>query len=283
MRQVLFFALLAGSTVATRQGYGQNTAAADDDDFDSKGGGGYGQSAAAAPAYHAPMVRTQAAYHAPVAQVAAYGAVQELHIHPACSDGGPTPERAQAAGDYRKLGGKVSHRKLVDYIENSKRSLFEDDLEEPFDDPGCGHGVCVLARGGRGECICDAAFMTTPESGPCGQHQKSQGVAFILQLFLGFFGAGAFYLGGGWMATGVVCLLCGALGVIVAPLVMCLMNGLFNTCCQGASDRCNCGLSNTTTACCVGFLQCVAVIVWFVSLVIIGSDCKVDGIPCVPM
>jgi len=245
----------------------------------------YGQppAARAQPAY-APASFQAAEYH-PVAAQAAYEPMEaeELpHIHPACNSGGPTAAAAMMSG-YRKLGGKVAQRKLEDYIENAKRSLEEDDLEEPFDDPGCGHGVCVLAPGGHGECICDQAFMTTPDSGPCEQHQKSQGVAFILQLFLGPFGAGAFYLGGGWIGTACVCLFTGALAFITLPLVCCV-KGLFNTIC---GDCCGvpsfCPSNPNTILCCAGFLQCVMVITWFVSLIYIGVDCKVDHIPCVPM
>jgi hypothetical protein len=44
---------------------------------------------------------------------------------------------------------------------------------------------------------------------------------------------------------------------------------------------CTCGLP--TTLCCVGILHCAALITWFVSIIIIGVDCKVHDIPCVPM
>jgi hypothetical protein len=269
--------------VATSAQYGGQAASADDDDAGSQAqGGGYGGAQAAqAPAYHAPAAAAE--YHPPAAAAAAYhppamaqtyaAPAEELHIHPSCNSGGPTPMRM--GGGYRMLSGKVQ----------GDRSLEEDDLEEPFDDPGCGHGVCVLAPGGHGECICDAAFMTTPTSGPCGQHQKSQGVAFILQLFLGFFGAGAFYLGSGWVATGVVCLLFGALGVCIAPIIACASFGLLK-CIPFCRPGGACGfVSNQKelTLCCVGFLHCVALITWFVSLIIIGVNCKVNGIPCVPM
>lgn len=234
--------------------------------------------------YH-PVAAQVAEYHPVAAQVAAYQepvGVQELdHIHPACNSGGPTAVAASFSG-YRKLGGKIAQRKLEDYIENVKRSLEEDDLEEPFDDPGCGHGVCVLAPGGRGECICDQAFMTTPDSGPCEQHQKSQGVAFILQLFLGPFGAGCFYLGGGWIGSGVVCLLCGALAWIMLPIVCCV-KGFFNNLCGECGVPTCCPTNENTILCCAGIMQCAMVITWFVSLIYIGVDCKVDSIPCVPM
>lgn len=242
----------------------------------------YGESAAAE------------AYERPQVAVAEYtGVLAEDHIHPGCSSGG-VAIRAESAeyagamgheerGGYRRLNSKVSHRKLEDYIESTKRTLFEDDLEEPYDDPGCGHGVCVMTLGRKLECICDAGFMTTPDSGPCEQHQKSQGVAFILQLFLGFFGAGCFYLGGSWLASAWVCLLFGAFAFCVAPVVACVTQGLFRPCCGDQADKCCPKIPPATAACCFGFLQCVGAIVWLVSLVEIGSDCHVDGIPCIPM
>jgi len=273
----------------------------DDDDFKSQGGGGgaYGAAAEehAEPAYQAPAeehheeyhapVRAAAVYHAPIRaaapayhapMAAAYAApVAEFHIHPACNSGGPTPGygesvQMEAHGGYRNL--------------RNDRTLFEDDLEEPFDDPGCGHGVCVLAPGGHGECICDASFMTTEDSGPCGQHQKSQGVAFLLQLFLGPFGAGGFYLGGGWIAGAIICLLFGGLGMCIAPILACIANGVFDfldcvfcDCLSGPNPMCGA----TTVTCCWAVLHCAALITWFVTLIIIGVDCKVGGIPCVPM
>merc|ERR1719272_506325 len=106
----------------------------------------------------------ESAYEAPqAAAVAEYSAPQEeTIIHPSCDSGGPTIRTASAGGygasaamghesEYRKLNGKVVHRKLSDYVENAQRTLFEDDLEEPYDDPGCGHGVCVMTLGDRSE------------------------------------------------------------------------------------------------------------------------------------
>lgn len=275
MKVAYLFALLATAVAAKGRKLQYGAAAAggyqggndDDDDAPSaRAEGGYTAAAAAAPAYHAAAAAP--AYHPVAAAAPAYAAatVTELHIHPACHIGGPTPIRAN--GEYRKL--------------RADRTLFEDDLEEPYDDPGCGHGVCVLAPGGHGECICDAAFMTTETSGPCGQHQKSQGVAFLLQLFLGPFGAGAFYLGGPWLGTAIICLLFIGLGVCVAPIAACAVTGIFDLFC-GWCNACNCAQNTVTVMCCLGVLHCAGLITWFVSLIVIGVDCKVSGIPCVPM
>jgi len=287
------FLLFVGSAVATKQVRAGNY---DDDDYSPPAAAAapaYHAEAAAAPAYHAeaaaaPVYHAPApAYHpAPMAQ--AYAApveAEEFHIHPACNSGGPTAGyAAPMAMEAPRYGASEArgggYRNL-----RSDRTLFEDDLQEPFDDPGCGHGVCVLAPGGHGECICDASFMTTEDSGPCGQHQKSQGVAFLLQLFLGPFGAGAFYLGGGWIATALICLLFGHFGLILAPIFVCCVAGVFRdisfctglNCCRGLFSNPN------SVLCCATILHSAALITWFVSLIVIGADCKVHGIPCVPM
>jgi len=275
------FLLFVGSAVATKQVRAGNY---DDDDYSPPAAAAapaYHAEAAAAPAYHAPAP----AYHpAPMAQ--AYAApveAEEFHIHPACNSGGPTAGyAAPMAMEAPRYGASEArgggYRNL-----RSDRTLFEDDLQEPFDDPGCGHGVCVLAPGGHGECICDAAFMTTEDSGPCEQHQKYQGVAFILQLFLGPFGAGCFYLGGGWIATAIICLLFCGFNLCVVPVLGCLFAGFFNTICSCCPNFQPNTCSPSTMICCQGILHCAGLITWFVSIIVIGVDCKVHGIPCVPM
>lgn len=221
----------------------------------------------------APAMAYQPAAHV---AVAAYSEAEALHIHPSCNSGGPTAGyegyEPAASSEYRK-------RTL-----RSDRTLFEDDLEEPYDDPGCGHGICVEAPGGHNECICDVDFMTTPEAGPCGQRQKWQGTAFILQLFMGCVGAGSFYLGGGWYASGILCLLFGFFGIFVGPVLACFFQGVFN--CIFCCPRRTPGVGTCAGPSCLGLtavLHCAAVIIWFVSLIEIAVDCKVHGIPCVPM
>lgn len=91
--------------------------------------------------YHAPMRQEYAPAHVHVE-------VAEYHIHPPCSSGGPTPMRMEAQhSGYRNLRTEVD------------RTLFEDDLELPADDIGCGHGICVMAPGGTSLCtiLCHCA------------------------------------------------------------------------------------------------------------------------------
>jgi hypothetical protein len=139
---------------------------------------------------------------------------------------------------------------------------------------------------------------------PCSQKRKSQAEAFLLQLFLGWFGCGCWYLGSGWYGMAVANLIFGCF-----PLIICLVEcacGTLCLCCIGPVVACI-----TKICCCFGFTpytadkdisvdeavynrdmcmnfcyglaSVVALVLWIISLVMIANDCVTGpGIPCVP-
>jgi hypothetical protein len=72
--------------------------------------------------------------------------------------------------------------------------------------PECSyHGTCTADGLG---CICNTQYTTCPASNAlkCNYQQKSAPTAFLLELFLGEFGAGYFYLGANDMGAGQIVL-----------------------------------------------------------------------------
>ena len=61
------------------------------------------------------------------------------------------------------------------------------------------------------KCQCDSGYYTQTSTDPCGYKQKQQVTAFCLQLFLGGFGAGHFYVG--------------EIGLAVGELILTLISG----------------------------------------------------------
>jgi len=57
------------------------------------------------------------------------------------------------------------------------------------------HGRCSINPAKLGECVCDNGYTTQDSNSQCGYKQKPQVGAFLLELFLGGFGAGYFYVG----------------------------------------------------------------------------------------
>merc|ERR1711865_1127630 len=66
------------------------------------------------------------------------------------------------------------------------------------------------------------------------------------------------------------------------PALVLFRRRSFNCCnvCGTGGPLC---CSKNVTHGCTALLHCIFLIVWFVSLIEIATDCKVDGIPCVPM
>jgi TM2 domain-containing membrane protein YozV len=84
-----------------------------------------------------------------------------------------------------------------------------------------GEGYCT--RDGS-TCVCFSGHVTynSPNGPKCNYKQKSQLAAFLLQLFLGKFGAGHFYVGSNALGAGEICLTFGLI-----PLA-CFLTPMFN-------------------------------------------------------
>jgi len=174
-------------------------------------------------------------------------------------------EPAPQAAAYHEPAG---YRRLRE-VDVTDRSLFEDDLE-----------------------------LIQEKTRPCSLKRKSQAEAFLLQLFLGYFGMGCFYLG--WNGLGAACFIFG-----MFPLVWCIVTTFCETLCtccvkpiaKCVASVCCCFYPKTKPmdieedeyerqqckACCGSLAGLTFVILWIVSLAAIANDCNTDGgIPCVP-
>jgi len=69
------------------------------------------------------------------------------------------------------------------------------------------NGECQLDSSGQTYCNCDDGYIQADGDGPCGYHQRSKLVAFLLSFFLGSYGVDWFYLynngNGGYIVAGV--------------------------------------------------------------------------------
>jgi len=182
------------------------------------------------------------------------------------------PKAHRQHGEDRRLGGGF---RLGEDEED--RSLFEDDLSLP----------------------------TGPLVQPCSQKRKSQAEAFLLQLFLGVFGMGCFYLGEGWTGMAWCNLIFGCFPLFVC-LAHCLCFGVFRCCvapiasCMAKICCCIPGINAfdpdnlldqteeefnelMCMNCCYCMASITALVLWIISLVMITNDCITGpGIPCVP-
>lgn len=114
-------------------------------------------------------------------------------------------------------------------------------------------------------CACDDGYTTSPNNDQqCDYKQKNTLTAFLLELFLGMFGGGYFYLGLISFAVGQMCLF--VIGAIIACLIVCL--GVL-----AESEGCAYILS-----CCYICLWVSAMIAWWIaSLVMIARATILDG------
>jgi len=124
------------------------------------------------------------------------------------------------------------------------------------------HGIC---RDDGKSCVCSDGYTTSQSSSiQCDYKQKDTVAAFLLELFLGQFGGGYFYLGLIPPAVGQLCLF--VLGLIPLCFIVC-MGALTE------SEGCVFVL-----AACYSCLWTIAVIGWWIaSLVMIARATIVDG------
>merc|ERR1719231_92751 len=157
----------------------------------------------------------------------------------------------------------------------------------------CGEGYCNLDDK---KCVCTDYWWTTEENNPCAVARKSKVIAFLLQVFLGPFGIGCFYLG--WWFLGLACLFLLGFGCLCIPFMLCLLqtsaqclksivNCICSDCCsflwEGKTDEEKEQIKQDYCFyCCASFLTFLGVIFWIISLVQISNDCVSDGVPCVP-
>jgi TM2 domain-containing membrane protein YozV len=75
-------------------------------------------------------------------------------------------------------------------------------------------------------CKCDDGYITFPSNHYpyCNYKQKNQLVAFLLELFLGYFGVGEFYIGQNGIA--IVQLVLSLVGICIVPLIMGFLGAL---------------------------------------------------------
>mmetsp|Transcript_47081 Transcript_47081/g.125101 ORF Transcript_47081/g.125101 Transcript_47081/m.125101 type:complete len:196 (-) Transcript_47081:137-724(-) len=146
----------------------------------------------------------------------------------------------------------------------------------------CGeHGTCDDVV--TGICTCDSTHFTETLAKPCGTEKKSRVTAILLHVFLGYVGAGAFWLG--WTSWGVL------------PLLMCCLP-ICCTCIGGIGIGCGvlkasenwkefAALGTPCLSCfstllstlllCTGQVFWILVIVWIAD----SSAADGDGVPLV--
>jgi len=100
----------------------------------------------------------------------------------------------------RMTNTTVEERRLKPWEDSAKIVVKCNDGTSTIRD--CGEGTCVPAVN---TCLCKDDWYTTEANKPCKTKKKSRTTAILLHVFVGNFGAGAFYLG--WTAYGVATLL----------------------------------------------------------------------------
>lgn len=71
----------------------------------------------------------------------------------------------------------------------------------------CGNGFCDITVK---HCNCDAGWVASSSGNNCSYEQKKQTIAFLLQFFLGPFGAGEFYVKNNELGAGKIILTVGS-------------------------------------------------------------------------
>lgn len=88
-------------------------------------------------------------------------------------------------------------------------------------DSECGdYGRCH-----NNKCKCDSGYYTQNSNNPCGYKQKKQLTAFLLQFFIGYLGAGHFYVG--------------EIGLGVGEILLCIVPAIFICCifCAASGEK----------------------------------------------
>lgn len=117
-------------------------------------------------------------------------------------------------------------------------------------------GVCNT---NTGICHCDDGYITTNNIDQCNYKQKKQLAAFLLQVFLGYAGAGEFYADNNGMGGGQIALLLGS------PTLL-------------AIGRCYKDKAAGTTAIVVGAVGLLGVVGWWIAdMVRFGKNNVKDG------
>ncbi len=116
-------------------------------------------------------------------------------------------------------------------------------------------------------CVCNSGYTTSN----CSYKQKKQLTAFLLQLFLGKFGAGHFYLGNINLAVGQLVL---SLSTCILPCILML---LIKCMMDNNSDN-SCGVMTAGVAQCLTAIITLAIIGWWIAeLILIGTGTRTDG------
>ena len=134
------------------------------------------------------------------------------------------------------------------------------------------HGGCNREAN---DCICDDGYLTFPKNNTnkCSYKQSKQWIAFILELFLGIFGAGNWYLGRNEYAAIKVCILW------VFPCFSFLLTLFYTIICIKESKNSEKKNSNTEECgYCIGLLWSLTIFTWCViDLIIIAIGDIEDG------
>jgi len=109
----------------------------------------------------------------------------------------PPQERTPGLRLTRMTNTTVEERRLKPWEDSAKIVV---QCNDGTSTKSCGEGTC-----NNDNCVCNDDWYTTEESKPCNTKKKSRTTAILLHVFVGNFGAGAFYLG--WTAYGVATLL----------------------------------------------------------------------------
>jgi len=138
------------------------------------------------------------------------------------------------------------------------------------DNSDCNYkGICTS----KNVCQCDDGYITFPQnhSTDCNYKQKSAKTALLLQLFLGLFGAGYFYLG-------VIDLGLGELFLFWGGFIFVCMLGCIIVCVKNNQEQNpNYDIVSAITNLFICLVMVGSFIWWIYSMVTIGNGTQLDG------